>query len=645
MKRQTDRREVAVEALESRQMLSCVVGASSFIPGQISLLTGGNIRVYGYNADADFVVAPGSQLVLFNGQIVGPGTYTGATLNNLMALPPAAPVDVPVAPQITLTSDTSDLLRGQSVATVSASVAFADGSVPADGTFRFFTGRPSYDRNRSTGETRPCMDDAAMHETSLGNVTVVNGQAQLSVANLPVGENWVWAKYESADGLAKATSAPATITVRVPVGLHVEQGSIATLTNLPDIAVTLIDGSGNPLGNAGFVHPSAHGTIQQSTASVAFRIPLPPPLPVASTVLGGIWASSGTLMITTSGKSGASIYGTVATWDFGSGSIVTIGNYGSQWEHVAYHVPTPTGTVTFREGDQILGTTSISGSSTAWGLFRPQGLSLGHHTITVSYDGDNSFVAAGTETVEFDVTRTPVSVTLATSQAEVLQGRDFTLTATVATARPDSVAPDGTISIFCDNELLTTATLGGATTTLTTTLPAGVHQVRAVYAGGAVFEAGESPVIAQTVLPNTAPIGRVALDSSGKLTGWAVDMDATTKSLWCDVLVDGRYVRTLRAREFRADIAAKLNGSGAHGLTVNLPQLQAGKHVVQLMARDAQTGVSSEIGRVSVVTKRQVVPAPTAGPVSVSKWWFAKIQPTSSRLPRWWALLGSKATG
>lgn len=219
------------------------------------------------------------------------------------------------------------------------------------------------------------------------------------------------------------------------------------------------------------------------------------------------------------------------------------------------------------------------------------------------------------------------------------------MTATVATAQPDCAIPEGTISIFCDATLLTTATLGGNTTTLTTSLPAGAHQIRAVYSGNDTTEAGESPAITQTVLPNAAPIGRVALDSSGKLTGWAVDMDATTKSLWCDVLVDGKYVRTLRAREFRAAIATKLNGSGAHGLTVNLPQLKAGKHIVQLMARDAQTGVSSEIGRVSVVAKRQVVPAPTGGPASVSKWWLANIKPTSSPLQRWGSLLGSKATG
>lgn len=396
-------------------MLAVIVGNWTPMPGLLTL-----------NPQATIVIQSGGQLALSNGQRLGPGTYTGANINALLSL---IPVDTPAAAQITLTTDTSTLLLGQSAAMVTASVGLTDGTVLAGGTLHFYTSRPSYDRNRFTGETRPCLDEAEKTRISLGDVTVVNGQAQLSVANLPVGENWVWAEYESADGLSKATSALATLTVRVPVGLHVEQGSIATLTNLPDIAVTLIDGSGNPLGNVGFASPSVYGTMQQSTASVAFKIPLPPPLPVASTVLGGIGAFEAVSVAGTVTLSGSfSCTGTTG-WS-GAGMLAfsafysaTLGNYASQWDHVAYHVPTPAGTVTFREGDQILGTTSISGSGIAF--FRPQGLSLGHHTITVSYDGDNSFVAAGTQTVEFDVTRTPVTVTLATSQAQVLQGRDF----------------------------------------------------------------------------------------------------------------------------------------------------------------------------------------------------------------------------
>ena len=460
MRLQSDRRNVTVEPLENRQMLSCVVGtptnAALSLPPQMMLL-----------------IPAGGQFVLPGGQILGPGSYTGASINALLSQTiPASPA----AAQITLALDTSTLLRGQNTALVTASVTLADGTVRADGTVHFYTSRPSYDRNLATGETRPCLDEAAKAKTFLGNAAVVNGQAQLGVANLPVGENWVWAQYDSPDGLTNAVSAPATLTVRVPVGLHVAQGSISTLSNLPDIAVTLTDASGQPLGNAGFASPSARGTVQQATASIAFKIPLPPPPPVQSTLLAGITASgtiklsggyydSGTVtgsvcyansVIVGSGTYSSS--GSLTTNNLSSGSVnfLNLGQYFSQWEHVSCRAPSLGGTVTFREGDQILGTNIIGSSAAA--VFRPQSLSLGHHTLTVSYAGDAWFVPTDAQTLEFNVTRTPVVVTLATSQAAVLQGRDFSLTATVATAQPDFVVPSGTISIFCDNQLLTTAT-------------------------------------------------------------------------------------------------------------------------------------------------------------------------------------------
>jgi hypothetical protein len=67
---------------------------------------------------------------------------------------------------------------------------------------------------------------------------------------------------------------------------------------------------------------------------------------------------------------------------------------------------TPGGTVTFHDGATTLGSRTLAGGQAS---FSTTGLSIGAHTITVSYGGDNNFVASGssplTQYVDTNITK------------------------------------------------------------------------------------------------------------------------------------------------------------------------------------------------------------------------------------------------
>lgn len=492
--------------------------------------------------------------------------------------------------------DSSVLTVGLNAITAKASVTSDDGTLATDGTVIFYTARAAYDRQEYTGAIRPCLEQ---DKAALATVVVVDGQASFDITDLPVGQSWLWADYTSTAG-TETLSAPIQITVQAQADLHVEHGITYTVTNPPQIAVTLSDTAGSPLIGSTFAHPASRGEIRQASAQVDFQVPLPPPVPVETTVLGGVEASSSGAIFTSIGYGGSgwgALSGTLTVVNTGSPYLgyLNLGSY--NWSHVPYVTPIPTGTVRFSEDSQTLSTTTISGGQA---VFSPTTLSVGHHRITVSYDSDAYYVASEPQVIEFDITRTPVTVELSTSQDHVLQGNSFTLTATVKTAQPDTVTPTGAVNIFSDGNLLTTATLGGETTTITSVLPAGAQAITAVYSGDANCLTAESDAITQTIDPNAAPIGRFVI-TAGKVTGWAVDLDSPSTSLSCDIVIDGRYAKTFKADRFRKDIAGKLQGQGNHGFSVSLPKLShgRGKHTILVMARDAQTGQSSQTNMVS----------------------------------------------
>src|SRR5262249_2505504 len=150
---------------------------------------------------------------------------------------------------------------------------------------------------------------------------------------------------------------------------------------------------------------------------------------------------------------------------------------------------TPTGTVSFYDGSDFLGTGTLNGSGTA--TLTTSTLPAASHTITAVYGGDDAYAGstsgAHTETINQAATATAVDV----SMSPAGYGQPLRLDATVST--PIGF-PTGDVSFYDGTTLLGTATLDHSRTAQFTTsaLGLGSHTITAVYGGDSNFTGSSS---------------------------------------------------------------------------------------------------------------------------------------------------------
>jgi autotransporter-associated beta strand protein len=137
---------------------------------------------------------------------------------------------------------------------------------------------------------------------------------------------------------------------------------------------------------------------------------------------------------------------------------------------------TPTGSVTFMDGTNTLGTVGLSGGVAT---FSTSALTGGSHTITASYSGDTNFAVSPISSVTYSVILASSSTALTAPTTSVF-GQPVTLTATVSSAFG---VPTGTVTFKDGTTTLGTGTLNGSgiATFTTSTLSVSTHSLSAVY--------------------------------------------------------------------------------------------------------------------------------------------------------------------
>jgi hypothetical protein len=216
---------------------------------------------------------------------------------------------------------------------------------------------------------------------------------------------------------------------------------------------------------------------------------------------------------------------------------------------------TPTGTVTFFDGTNALGTTAlmvVAGMDEAT-FTTSVPLSVGAHTITATYNSDASFASSSgtfTQTVNsIGGAATTTSVTGAPNPATF--GQSITLTAVVSATGGGT--PTGTVTFMDGSTLLGTSPLAlvsgvdQATFTVSSPLSVGSHTIIATYNSDATF-ASSSGSFSETVVslgksattttasgaPNPATLGQqviltaIVSASSGTPTGTVTFFDGST---------------------------------------------------------------------------------------------------------------------
>jgi hypothetical protein len=167
-------------------------------------------------------------------------------------------------------------------------------------------------------------------------------------------------------------------------------------------------------------------------------------------------------------------------------------------EAVAPAVGVPTGDITFRNGDTVLGTASLSEGTATFTTTR---LQLATHSVSAEYAGDETFEASTAEAVTVTVGRGDTSTSLTSSPNPSVVGQGVTLSARVAAVAPSSGTPQGSVTFKAGDTVLGTVTLdatGGATWS-TSALGVGSHALSAEYSGSAHFTASLAEGVSQQV--------------------------------------------------------------------------------------------------------------------------------------------------
>ncbi|WP_263380975.1 Ig-like domain repeat protein [Granulicella paludicola] len=226
----------------------------------------------------------------------------------------------------------------------------------------------------------------------------------------------------------------------------------------------------------------------------------------------------------------------------------------------------PTGSLTFTDGSVLLGSAPLDATGAA--TVQSATLSVGSHTITVNYAGDNNYYAA-TGTLLQIVQSATTQIVLNTSANPTIYGKPLSLTATLGS---NGGTATGSVDFTVDGKVLGSGLLntGGVATFTTASLQPGSHVVVANYAGDGRAGAATSAALTETVLE----MATVALSSS-------VNPTATLAPITLTAAVSNSQVGVPTGSITFTDGAVTLgttplDAAGTASLT--LPSLAAGSH-------------------------------------------------------------------
>ncbi len=267
---------------------------------------------------------------------------------------------------------------------------------------------------------------------------------------------------------------------------------------------------------------------------------------------------------------------------------------------------TATGTVTFQDNvSGALGQATIAGGTAT---VNASSLTVGNHTLTASYSGDNTHLPSTSAAATVTITALSTTTTLVAQPAQISFGSTTSLIATVSPS-----AASGSV-VFRDASfgVLGTATVTAGSAVLnTSTLPAGTRSISADYSGNAVYASSLSTIT--TVEVSVAP-------SSVTLAPLPASVNAGTPLTLSATVIPATATGTLTFRNGTTGILgqAAINHGSASLLLASLP---AGTYSITAeYAGDAQDGGSSSPAVLTQVTLQssQVTLAIAATPVPYS---------------------------
>jgi len=155
-------------------------------------------------------------------------------------------------------------------------------------------------------------------------------------------------------------------------------------------------------------------------------------------------------------------------------------------------ITAPSGTVTFKDGTQVLATSAVSRGSAS---FSTASLPAGSHSITAVYEGDSTFAASGSSALLQAVNPLKTAVRLTATPSRVRPGAEMTLTAGILVPGEPDFEASGAVNFYDGTTLLTRQAISSGRSVFTThRLALGKHPITARYSGTPELAAGSAIV-------------------------------------------------------------------------------------------------------------------------------------------------------
>ena len=334
-------------------------------------------------------------------------------------------------------------------------------------------------------------------------VAVSSGTAAMTLGSLSAGSHTIAASYSGDAIYSQASSA----SVNQGVGQASTTTSIASSANPSPIAksvtftatvIPVEPGAGTPTGTVTFTidgTTQAPSTVDSGVATLT-----------VSSLAGGdhtvtaAYSGDSNDTASTSGALTQAVQAATTTTMKASANLSVFGQavtFTVSVKPVAPGTGTPTGTVTFTiEGTAQTPVSLASGKAT----LKTNALSVGTHTVTAAYSGDENYLASTSASLTETVNQDDTTVRLSSSADPSAAGRAVTFTALVTPVAPGTGTPDGSVTFTVDGVAQTPVALSAGRATLTLdNLAAGSHTITASYSGSADDSAATSAAFTQTV--------------------------------------------------------------------------------------------------------------------------------------------------
>jgi Bacterial Ig-like domain (group 3)/Galactose oxidase, central domain len=335
--------------------------------------------------------------------------------------------------------------------------------------------------------------------TRLGSVNLTNQQATLSISSLGGGGHSITASYTGDPTHSGSTSESVPITItQAATSVTISSSLNPSMEGLPVTFIAKVSGSGP-------VTPG--GTVVFSDGSNAFGTPQTVFNGSANISTSSLSAGSHSISAAYSGDanytSAASIVlkqvvdgGASQTVLQSSPNPSVVGQPVSLSVSVSSQQGVPSGSVRLLDGQAQIAIVSLTNGA---GAFSTSSLTVGPHTLSAVYGGDSTHAGSTSPAVVQTVNNvSTVTLTLTSAPNPSTVGQAVVFTAAVSSA--GGATPTGSVTISEGATVYGSGTLvGGKALISTSSIPVGIHEIRATYGGDGTHSGATSEPVVQTV--------------------------------------------------------------------------------------------------------------------------------------------------